>query len=464
MTSNGRIGPRVALAVAAAVVMLAAAAPSASASNHVTWINGFDAPDTPQRFDKVGILKQGPRKARNVLVLNPGTSASSAYFAPLARTLVKEVKGWQVWSVERRENLLEDQSVLELAKEGKVTPKRLFDYYLGWLTDSSITNHFRLIPDSEVGFARKWGMRVEIMDLRRVVKAAGRRCRRVVLGGHSLGGSITTAYATWDFNGKPGVRGLSGLVFIDGGSNPTPITQEQAKQSLQDLQTSSPWLAFGGIAAPFAGLFNSGGSTAAIIAPNAPSLGQAFPLLPADLKAPVPATNLAQYGYALDAETSPPALAAAQAHLGHLAASGDPRGWDQAGEITPIRRYAKMFSGWGLKNVDGTAWYHPKRLTIDAGAVGDGNPNPAQQVLGVKAIHGDKVKVPMYAFGAALGGQGVLDDARTLAQQSHLPKRKLTLINRQGTYAHNDPAGALPKNVFLEHLVPFLERIGRPNR
>ena len=129
-----------------------------------------------------------------MLVLNPGTSASSAYFAPLARTLVDRFNGWQVWSVERRENLLEDQSVLQQAKDGTVTPQRLFDYYLGWLTDSSITNHFRLIPDSEVGFARQWGMRVEVGDLRRVVQAARQQGRKVVLGGHSLGGSITTAY------------------------------------------------------------------------------------------------------------------------------------------------------------------------------------------------------------------------------------------------------------------------------
>ena len=68
-----------------------------------------------------------------MLVLNPGTSAGSAYFGPLARTLVKRLNGWQVWSVERRENLLEDQSVLQRAKEGRVTAQRLFDYYLRWL-------------------------------------------------------------------------------------------------------------------------------------------------------------------------------------------------------------------------------------------------------------------------------------------------------------------------------------------
>ena len=48
------------------------------------------------------------------------------------------------------------------------------------------------------------------------------------MGGHSLGGSIATAYATWDFNGRPGGRDLSGLVLIDGASSPTPVTVDQA--------------------------------------------------------------------------------------------------------------------------------------------------------------------------------------------------------------------------------------------
>ena len=74
-------------------------------------------------------------------------------------------------------------------------------------------------------------MRVEIEDLRRVVKAAERTGRRVVLGGHSLGGTITTAYATWNFGGRPGARGLTGLVFIDGGSGPTPITRGRRARS-----------------------------------------------------------------------------------------------------------------------------------------------------------------------------------------------------------------------------------------
>src|SRR5262249_38982885 len=154
---------------------------------------------------------------------------------------------------------------------------------------------------------------------------------------------------------------------------------------------------------------------------------------------------------------------AAQAHLGHLAASGNPRGWDQAGEITPIQRFAMMFSGTGLRSLDGTAWYHPLRLTIDSGAVAAGNANPAQAILDVHATHGHDLPpdLPIYAFGAARGGQRVLDAAMILASQSNIPERNLTLIDRHETYAHNDPNSAYPKNDFIDGLVPFLAKIGQ---
>ena len=117
-------------------------------------MRGFDAPKTPSRFDRVGVLSFGPHGAPNILVLNPGTSAGSAYFAPLARRIVKRTKGWQVWSVERRENLLEDQSTFNRAKRGNASPAEVFDYYLRWLTDHSITNRVQPVPDADVQFAK----------------------------------------------------------------------------------------------------------------------------------------------------------------------------------------------------------------------------------------------------------------------------------------------------------------------
>jgi hypothetical protein len=448
---------------AGVVLALAAFAPAAMSAVHVSFhrIAGFPAPGTPAKYDRVGILETGPANARNILVLNPGTSASAAYFEPLAKDIVARARGWQVWAVERRENLLEDQSMVDRTKRGLATTQQLFDYYLGYLFDKSITTHFQLIPDASVAFARGWGMHVEIEDLRRVVQLAESRGGHVVVGGHSLGGSITTAYATWDFHGKPGATGLSGLVYDDGASNPVAVPAATATQSLQTLATSSPWLSFGGIVAPYAGLFNVVSATTVHLDPNGMGGLQTFAGLPADLRPPVPTTNVAAYGYALDTKTSPAGLIAAQAHLGQLAASGNPRGWDATGALTPIQRYADMFSGTGLMGLDGTAWYHPMRLTIDAGAVAEGNANPAQAILDVHATDGHRLprNLRIYAFGAALGGAAVPADATILAQQSHIPLRNLTLLNRQSTYAHNDPAGASPHNEFLSHLVPFLRQI-----
>jgi len=430
----------------------------------VTWMKSFAAPGTPSRFDRVGVIKVGPSSAKNVLVLEPGTSAGAAYFVPLAKWIVSKTKSWQVWSVERRENLLEDQSELNLFKEGKATPTQLFDYYLGYLKDSSVTPHYQVVANASVEFAKQWGMNVAVQDLHTVITAAQKLGGKVVLGGHSLGGAVVTAYATWDFKGRAGADALAGLVYIDGGSSPTPEAAKTATSTLQGLDSPgvSPWLSFGGIAAPYAGIFNATGSAAALLDPNGPSLGESSGLLPSDIVPSVPVTNVGQYGYALNAATSPESLLAAQAHLGTgLTATGPVYGWNGAGALTPITRFATMFSGYPMKNVDGTEWYFPQRLTDDSAAVDNGNTNPAQKVLDVDATMGHKLPkgLRIYAFGARLGGPEVLQDARLLARQSRIPTSNLTLVNRQSTYSHNDPAGAYPANVFFAHLVPFLGKI-----
>src|SRR5450631_2896770 len=92
------------------------AATTSAAPAGVVWMQGFNSPGTPPQYDKVGVLKVGSGAAKNVLVLEPGTSAGSAYFVPLAKWIVARAPGWQVWSVERRENLLEDQSQLDQFK------------------------------------------------------------------------------------------------------------------------------------------------------------------------------------------------------------------------------------------------------------------------------------------------------------------------------------------------------------
>jgi hypothetical protein len=471
---------RVALALATVALASVALCASASAEGvrvRRAWYPGFVVPEAPERLNKVGVIKVQPmhaKNAKNVLVLEPGTSAGAGYFVPLAKSVVESTPGWQVWSVERRENRLEDQTRLNRAKRGEITPEELFNYYLGYLSNGEIKPHIHPVKDSSVPFARQWGMNVAVEDLHVVIERAKALGGKVVLGGHSLGGSVVTAYATWDFGGKPGADGLSGLVYDDGGSSPTPVTVKEAEESLERLSKKSPWLAFGGIPAPTLGLFGALGSTLTKIAPKEASVVQNWIFLPPTLKTKnakgevVPSTNEAGFAYGVNVGTSPPNLIAAQVHAGkglqEPEKAGEPWGWNGAGAITPIQRYAEMLSGTGLIGADGSEWYFPERLTIDTGAVAEGNGNPAQTVLGEHAIHGHELPTSLHilAINSELDkvfgpGGGALKAAEILAEQSKIPTENLTLINEEGTYAHNDPAGGFPTNEFLSHLVPFLE-------
>jgi hypothetical protein len=435
-------------AFALVTLALAAAWAAPARADRVLTLRGAAAPGP----DTIRVLQVGPRSARHVLVLEPGTLAGAAYFRPLAADLVKRLKGWQVWAVDRRENGLEDLSELDAGRAGAATPQQLFGYYVGWLGDSSIAPHFQPPADAAVGFARRWGMRVAVNDLRRVVRAARKGGRKVVLGGHSLGASIAVAYATWDFGGRAGARGLSGLVLIDGGASGAPPTRDAARAALRALRDGPPFLDLLGVGLPWtAGALVSVGATITLADPAGPSVAAASPLLPAEFKPPFPVTNRGQFGYALDDGTSPAALALVHMHIGALAGSGDPRDW-QDGELGTVERAARMFSG--RRGMDGAAWFHPLRLTIDASGVHGGLRNPAQHVLGLRSVHGHAVHVPIYAFATSLGGRRVLGAAQALAHRS---RARVELVDRVAMADHLDPLTAVPpRNDFVRTVVPFL--------
>ncbi len=123
-----------------------------------------------------------------------------------------------------------------------------------------------------------------------------------------------------------------------------------------------------------------------------------------------------------------------------------------------MERVAQIFSG--IDGMDGTSWYHPRRLSIDSSAISAGNANPAQGVFGIRTTHGDDAQLPMYAFETSLGDGRVIKGIRLLARQSGVPRRDLEFVDRSSTYAHVDPLAASPsKNDFLKTVVPFLERV-----
>jgi pimeloyl-ACP methyl ester carboxylesterase len=415
----------------------------------------------PAGFNHVTVHQFGPKSAKRILVLLPGTQGGAGDFTLDARYLVKRVPGLQVWAIDRRTQALEDTATFAAAESGQIPLQQAFDYYLGWLTNGgNPARHFQFRNPDADPYAREWGMAVALDDARAVIRKARAHGRRqVVLGGHSLGASLAVAYAAWDFNGRPGYKDLKGLVLMDGGlmGSFDAYDLTQAQQAIADLQTGSPFLDLLGIGIPeAAGLFAEIGGLYAEKAPTAAAQTlQSFPLLPTDFKPPFPVTNRALLGYAFDRDTSPQALGLLHVNAGGLAASGNPRDWVDGG-VTPVSRLAETF---GQEPSNAVEWYFPKRLTIDTNGADQMTTNDVANFLGLRLFHTRKVNLPLYAIATDLADAHVLDGARNFIRRSRTTRRESMLVNRNPQNSHLDPLTAAPRtNAFLKTVVPFLEK------
>lgn len=436
--------PRRCLLVALAFAVIATG--DAAASTYVA-IPGARGPGLA-RYDRVFVDKYGPASARRVLILVPGYLGAAGDFSLIAPELVAHVPNMQVWALDRREVAFEDPSVFRTGN-----PLAAYNFYLPG-AGSPGAPHSMPLDSATVPFARRWGLPLALADLRRVVLAAKHGGRRVILGGHSLGASTALAYAAWDFNGRPGYKDISGLVLIDGGllgtfSHPS---LSGVRRRLAALERGDPFVDLLGLHLPWAtGVFAELAALYAKRQPDAPSVLEGYPLLPADLRPAVRVTNAALLGFAFDAATSPRYLDLAQVHAGHLAPSGDPRPWDDAGAMTPIARLAALFSHEPGNAVE---WYFPERLTLDVDGADALERNAITRLLGLRLFHRRGIDVPLYVFETSLTHGRVLRGARRLIASSHIPRSKLVSDPRT---SHLDPLTALPsRNRFLQTVEPFL--------
>jgi hypothetical protein len=447
-----RIRVRGTLALAATALALALTASPVLARERVISVDTPPAPG-PAQFNHVTVHQFGPASGKRVLVLMPGTQGGAGDFTLDARNLVKRVPGLQVWAIDRRTQALEDTGTFAAALRGEIPLQQAFDYYL-----SGGGFHFR--GKNEDPYAREWGMAVALNDVHAVVKLARNRGRRhVVLGGHSLGASLTVAYASWDFNGRPGYKDLDGLVLIDGGllGSFDAYDLAQAQKAVADLQTADPFLDLLGVGLPeAAGLFAEVGGLYAERAPteSATTL-QGYPLLPAQFNPPFPVTNRALLGYAFDRDSSPADLGLLHINGGALAASGNPRDWTDGG-VTPLSRLAETF---GQEPSNAVEWYFPTRLTIDTNGADRMAQNDVGNFLGLRLSHTKQVNLPLYAIATDLAGAHVLDGARNFIRRSRTARKESMLVNRNPLMSHLDPLVAAPKtNAFLKTIVPFLDK------
>jgi hypothetical protein len=446
---------------AAATLVLAATAPAQTIPQRTVTVRGVPAAG-PAKYDKVFVTKIGPASAKTVLVLMPGYAGGAGDFTFVGRDLVERVDGLQVWSVDRRSQALEDTSMFDRALRGQATLQEAFDYYLGWITNPQQPGPRFTPPSSDsLRFASEWGLPTALGDLHNVIRSARRQGKRVILGGHSLGASMTTIYATWDFGGRPGYRFVDGLVLIDGGTLgtfarvPSPA---QLRRRLAEVRRQ-PFADIVGVGLPWAqGVFAGLGGLFAHRAPTERSPFFDYGLLPAQFKPPVPATNRAFLGHAFDQSTSPKSLGLIHLRAGGLAPTGDPRDW-QDGEVSPIARVAEF---WAASPVNGIEWYFPQRLAIDVDSAHDLERNRASRTLRLRTWHLRDVDVPLYAFQTDLTEGRVLRGARRFITRSRVRRRESTLVDRGTSTSHLDPLTAAPgTNDFLKTVVPFLRRVMR---
>jgi hypothetical protein len=174
--------------------------------------------------------RNGPREARNadaVIVIIPGFLGGAGSFDQLARHTVRRAaaRGQKVeyWALDRRANCLEDDTgVRAAARAGDATIA--WDYYWGGAAVNGRTFAGFLGPQ-EAGFLGEFGLARTMEDwytvLRTGIRGQSRRAKKVICGGHSLGGPLTAAFAGWDFDGDPetkrdaGYRQCAGLVGLD---------------------------------------------------------------------------------------------------------------------------------------------------------------------------------------------------------------------------------------------------------
>jgi hypothetical protein len=430
--------------VAALAASLFCAAPATAIDRYVP-MKVPPAPG-PARYDRIWVQQLGPKDAKQVLVLVPGTQGGAGGITPVARDIVRRVPRTQVWIADRREQAFEDVSVFRHRN-----PDEALDYYLGF--------KYHRVLGEDAKFVSEWGLKVQLNDLRSVVRRASDGGRRkVILGGHSAGASTAVAYAAWDFGGHPGYREIDGLVLIDGGllGSFSEANAKRARSELADIRKGNVFLDLLGLGLPeIAGIFAQVGALYAYERPDAPSTLQDFPLLPADFKPPVRVTNEGLFGYAFDATTSPKALELIHVRAGRLADTGDPRPW-QDGELTPIRRFAQAYAA---NDPNATEWYYPRRLLLDIDSANDLRQNAAARIVGLRLLHGRQIDVPLYVFSTSLTKGAVARGALRLAHLAPIPRH--VVVDDRGT-SHLDPLSAAPKtNHFLKTVVPFLKRIAR---
>lgn len=426
--------------------------PEAGVRREVLTIEGSDAPanpttgdDTPAALDRVQIVRFSPAGAsdvRAVIVAVPGLLGGAGSWEMLARHLVRRSveagEPVEVWAIDRRANLLEDLRGLDAA-EAAEDPEIARGYYLrGETVGGEAFDGF--VQQADVPFMSEWGLATHLADVRAVIERvpSEHRRARAFLMGHSLGASMTEAFAAWRFD--DGVRGaelLAGLVLVDGAAGAAPITETEYHEGtsggimsvpgVDAIRASQRYLAL-----PLLGVeVHVLAELSAMMALYTPGevvadreramvLATLMSLTPRSVP---PMTNAAAFGWAFDDGSN--GLSFAAVSMGQptggptegyesifgvtLQRPSDPSAtydWIDALDADPPEHtpLANLAHAWIDGRTNFAEWYFPLRLPLDLSAVAglavaeDG----WQATEGLRAFDGALVDAPILCVAAAL--------------------------------------------------------------
>jgi hypothetical protein len=172
-----------------------------------------------------------------MLVMLPGVLEGANGFEYLARQLVYMAKvqdgvNIEVWAVERRNNRLEDLSAFNFIEDelsaGRMAMQEAVDtfvsyYYQGQPLNGRIFDGWYINED--LPFLSEFGLKLDTEDVFQVIQTLVPdqevRREKVFVGGHSMGGMMTSFFAGWDLDGNPattddaGYNNCAGLFGLD---------------------------------------------------------------------------------------------------------------------------------------------------------------------------------------------------------------------------------------------------------
>jgi dienelactone hydrolase len=484
----------------------------------VLRLPGADAPpnpttgdDTPSELDRVQIVRyraRGASDVRAVVIAMPGIFGGAGSFEHLARHLVRRAneagEPIEVWAIDRRSNQLEDLRGVDAA-EAAENPDIARGYYLRGETVGG-EGFQGYVEQEDVPYMSEWGLATHLEDLRALIEQVPMTDRRtrVFLMGHSLGASMTEAFASWRFaDGTRGVDMLAGIILVDGAAGATPITEDQYQNGTMGGFMSVPGI--GAIrsttrylALPLLGVqvytVAEIAAMSALYAPDAIENDRARNevlaiLMGLNARTLPDMTNEAAFGFAFDDASNGLSFAAVS--------MGEPEGgpveeymslfgttltrpsdntatytWVDAldadpAELTPVDNLAHC---WIDGRTNFAEWYFPVRLSLDLAAVaGLAVPEDGWQASeGLRAFDGAGVDAPILAVAAALAPperyEGVrmraapIGEGRPNAGADRQSDAAFRVVDVSTTQTHIDPltAADVPANPVPAAIVEFV--------